>query len=572
MRPSTVSPSPSQPGDRLDSWKQIAAYLGRSERTVRRWEENEGLPVHRLQHEKRGSVYAYPKELDGWWESKKSSIEPVSPKPSSPQKQTRRPKLPWIGAVIVIAALVIIVAGRGRFLAPHAVRSIAVMPFDNLSNNAGEEWFSDGMTETLISELSKIRVLKVISRTSVMQYKKTHKPLGQIASELGVDAVIEGSALRVGDRVRITAQLIDASSDRHLWGRDYDRETKDALSLHREVAHAIAQEVGATVAPAGEKRPVSPDAMEAYLKGLYQYNRGEVKQAIDLAREAIRIDSQLAPAHELLGTALDRMAGMHMAPQGQIDHEARAALQRALEIEPDRGGATSVLGALFMAVYECERAESLMRRGFELDPGTGLTYGYLLAARGRYEEAIQAGRRAVQVDPASPLNLTDMGHLYYHARRYPEAIVWFRKALELSPNFFYPHYFIPVTYLLAGQPDPAFEAWMAWLASNRAGNTPGLADYYRQEYRRGGWPAVWRAHLERFPGISDTSGGAVRWRLRAYLFLGEKRQALDELDNLEKLEDGWLYQLEDPLYDLVRQEPRFQALLRRLRYPEAMWR
>jgi len=250
-----ANPDASAGRDRLDSWKEIAAYLARSERTVRRWEEKEGLPVHRLQHEQRGSVYAYRAELDAWRECRKQPIQPaepiqptdpIQPVEAPPQVGTRHRRI-WILAVAAALALAAFAALRSRVPAAPGplISSIAVLPFNNLSGNAHEEWFAEGMTETLITALAKVRSLKVISRTSVMRYKgNAKKSLKQVAADLGVHAVVEGSVLRVGDRVRITAQLIETSTDTHLWSNDYDREIKEVLALHRDVAQAIAYEVG----------------------------------------------------------------------------------------------------------------------------------------------------------------------------------------------------------------------------------------------------------------------------------------------------------------------------------------
>jgi TolB-like protein len=179
----------------------------------------------------------------------------ASPSQSWPWVRTRRHFWTSLSAAVVLIALAALaLTGRGRTFGRHSLSSIAVLPFENLSNDSAQESFSDGMTETLITELAGIRALKVISRASVMQYKKTHKPLKQIGRELGVDAVVEGSALRAGGRIRITAQLIEVSSDHHLWASDYDRDFQDVLSLHKEVAQAIAQQVGATLTPGEQKR------------------------------------------------------------------------------------------------------------------------------------------------------------------------------------------------------------------------------------------------------------------------------------------------------------------------------
>jgi TolB-like protein len=554
---------------RLDSWKEIAAYLGRSERTVRRWEEREGLPVHRLQHEQRGSVYAYCAELDAWLESRKQAIEKLeSPNSVALPAASQRDRQIWILAVA--AGLLLVTVAILRPWNPPArgpvIASIAVLPFDNLSRNAEEEWFSEGMTETLITELAKVRGLKVISRTSVMQYKNVKKPLKQVGAELGVDAVVEGSVLRVGDRVRITAQLIRTSTDTHLWGSDFDREMKDVLTLHRDVAQAIAHQVGATAkAEPGARTPgeVNPQAMAAYLKGLYQFNRGALKQAVDLAQEGIRIDPQMAHAHELLGMTWIWAADRGVKSHAELVPPARIALRRALDLEPDRAVALSWMGSSYMTFeHDWVKAEANMRRAYELDPSTGTGYGFLLATQGRYAEAIRAADRALEHDPANPLYIADAGRIYHMARRYPEAVQFFRKASDLSPSDSYPRTFLAYSLWASRQPDVA--AWL-WF---RDGKGPlGLEKDFWEDRRRQGWSAVWQAFLEKAP--RDRNQRQLLLPLMALRWYSE---ALDALEALENQGSAVLVVLEDPVFDPLRQEPRFKALLQRVGYPASVWR
>ena len=559
---------------RLDSWKEIARYLNRSVRTVRRWEEKEGLPVHRLAHEKRGSIYAYQAELDEWWASRRDLMENESSETSDASPPVRwnrvRRLWPWIAGMAVLGAGILAFAlVRTRLPSRPLIHSIAVLPFDNLSHNPEEEWFSDGMTETLITELSKVRSLRVISRTSVMRYKNAHTPLKQIRDELGVDAIVEGSALRVGDRVRITAQLIDASSDLHLWGSDFDRQIKDVLAVHREVARAIAQDVGVTLTPSEgvrlqTHRPVVPQAMEAYLRGLYIGNRRELPRAIELAREAVRLDPQFAQAHELLGEMLVIQADSHQVTYAEVLPEARAELRRALEIDPDWALPNSVLGySLFAAEHNWGEAEPSLRRSFELDPSTGCIYGFFLSAKGEFDKAIESCRQGLSRDLANPATHADMGMLFHFARRYGESIASYKKALELSPDNRYPRYYLPFTYLLNGQPDQGFESWLT-LITRPDGPMAGRKERFQGDYRTGGWNAVWHDYLEMKP--QDP-----RMRLRAHLALHKKEEAFAELEVLERLNDSWISRLQDPIYDSIRQEPRFEGLLKRTGYPQATW-
>ena len=561
----------SEPDLRLDSWKEIAAYLGRTERTVRRWEQSEALPVHRLVHEKRGSIYAYRSELDAWLASR-APLAAREPDPAAAAPPDKRLTL-WIAVALVAIAAALATAWAATWLTRSpAYSSIAVLPFENFSHDPAEEWFSDGMTEILITQLAKIRSLKVISRTSVMQYKGTRKSVKEIARELGVDAVVESSALRVGDRVRITSQLIAARNDAHLWADSYEAEMRDALSLQRDIADAVAREVGVRMSADGRAplraapHSTNPDAMAAYLRGLYQYNQSALRPAVESAREAIRLDPNLAAAHILLGQALELWADYHGKTYAEIIPEARAALQRGLDLEPDNGAALSALGDIsFAGEHDWVRGEDYLRRGYELDAGSGSVYAFLLAAQGKFDDAIRVVNRAVLADPANHVTLTDAARIHEFARRYDQALPLYRKALDVFPSAAYARGHAPAAFLIAGRKDEAFELFV-W-----GGDSRGLlqiGDEFRKTYQTGGWPAVWQLYLDRVPATAFWPND----KRFAMLFLHRDQEALGMLEDLEKHGDSWLIQLEDPVYDHLRGQPRFKALLKRIGYPESMWR
>ena len=266
---------PESSAGRLDSWKEIAAYLQRDERTVRRW-EREGLPVHRHMHKKQASIYAHKAEIDVWWNNGRQRLEPPEP------TRAGKPFKPWLLAGLVAAGILAFVAFnatglRQRFLRKsdaNTIRSLAVLPLENLSRDPDEAYFADGMTEALTTELAQISSLKVISHTSVVQYKGTKKSLPQVAQELSVDAVVEGAVQRSGDKVEITVQLIQAPSDRHLWAKSYERGLRDVLELQREVTHSITDEIQAKLTPPEKihlesARSVNSEEYEDYLKGHY---------------------------------------------------------------------------------------------------------------------------------------------------------------------------------------------------------------------------------------------------------------------------------------------------------------
>src|SRR5258708_7823411 len=283
-------------GRRLESWKEIAAYLGRDVTTVRRWEKREGLPVHRLHHSKLGSVYAYTKELDAWRDER----APTGARGALDARQGAEAVRSGVHArtAVVLAALVLALAAGLIWIvrertpiqpasASGAIRSLAVLPLQNFSGNPEQDYFADGMTEALIARLSAIHALRVISRTSAMQFKGTRKSVPAIGKELNVDAVIEGSVLRSGDKIRVTVQLIRADTDEHLWSGTYDRELQDVLALQSDVTQGIAAHIESAVTGARRGLPVAPrtvapDVYEAYLKGqfaLHKNNRAGLEEA-----------------------------------------------------------------------------------------------------------------------------------------------------------------------------------------------------------------------------------------------------------------------------------------------------
>lgn len=327
------------------------------------------------------------------------------------------------------------------------VESIAVLPLANLSGDPAQEYFADGMTEALIADLAKISSLKVISRTSVMRYRGTTKPLPEVARELGVDAIIEGSVQRSKDRVRITAQLIDASSDRHLWADTYDRSVQDVLSLQAEVARAIAGQVRARVTAAeavrlGNSPTVNPDAHEAYLLGRYHLARltsDSIPRAIEYFQKAIRLDPTFALGHAALSNAYrqaDIWAGIGV---GKHASEVRSFALKAIELDPDLAEAHFALGGVkFQYDWDWPGTEASYRKALELNPNLANAYAmfsYYLVAMGRFDEAISSARRATELDPLSPENIADLGRTLYRARRYDEAIASYRRALELDGDY-----------------------------------------------------------------------------------------------------------------------------------------
>ena len=334
------------------------------------------------------------------------------------------------------------------FLSPkrNQIRSIAVLPLANLSGDPGQDYFSDGMTEELTATLSQISALKVISRTSAMHFKGSNKPLREIAAALGVEGVIEGSVLRSGARVRITAQLINAASDTHLWAQTYDRDLKDVLALQSDVARAIAGEVQAKLTPQEQSRlgaahSVNPEAHDLVLKGrliLNQMNEKEIPKALDYFQQAIALDPTYALAHAKLAQYYYQSAFNGWLPPSEMIPKAKATLRQALDLDDTLAEAHSVLGSLMWTFdRDWAGAEREMQRAIALNPNSADVhdqYAFYLIVTGRFDAGIAEQRLAMALDPLTPARTWELGFFLCYSRRYDESIAQFRQALDADPN------------------------------------------------------------------------------------------------------------------------------------------
>ncbi len=388
---------------------------------------------------------------------------------SGPPAQASRPRRFPPRLVIPAAALVILLAAVwavGSFVLRPAVRSpftsVAVLPFDNLAGDASEEWFSDGMTETLIMELSKIRGLKVISRTSVMPFKHgPRKSLRQIATELGVEAVVEGSALRVGDRVRITAQLILAATDTHLWANDFDGDVKDILSLQRTVARSIAQQTGSALVPAAQPLPVpahSPDAeaSQLYLRGLFQSNRGSeagLRKGIELFEKAVARSPDYPEAYAAMASALTQLSSFY-APPNDVMPKAKAAALKALALNNELAQAHTQLGLIKLYYdWDWPGAEKELKVALDLDPNSGeahLLYEDYLLVMGKAEQAVAEGRKSIELDPLSPRVLVEAQFAFLVLDHFKDVVKLGERIAEIEPGLGTSHAFTSLAYSAQG--------------------------------------------------------------------------------------------------------------------------
>src|SRR5258705_3631783 len=326
------------------------------------------------------------------------------------------------------------------------IRSLAVLPLQNVSRDPAQEYFADGMTEALITELARVKALRVISRTSAMKYKGVQKALPEIARELSVDAILEGSALLIGKRVRVTVRLVSARADETLWADRYDGEIEDVLDLQSPVAESVAQEIAGQVTPReakqlAKRRPVNPDAHVEYLKGRHTASAAS-PQAIELSlrhfERALELDPKYAPAWAGVAHCHIARASRGMAPPAEANAQARAAAMKALELDDSLAQAYSLLGAIAANEMDLRVAIRYVERAIQMDPGATSAYinlGRLFYCSERHREAQEAMLKALSLDPLSMLIHTCVGDAYYYAREYERSLVYYRKAVELDPRF-----------------------------------------------------------------------------------------------------------------------------------------
>jgi TolB-like protein/Tfp pilus assembly protein PilF len=575
-------------GKRLESWKEIASHLGRDVRTVQRWEQGEGLPVHRLHHKKQGSVYAFASEIDAWLSGRRSATQ----LDDTTQRETRfaawRRFLP---AAALLASAVALIAGPARFWfqpspepgaeAGLRIRSLAVLPLEDFSGNPDQGYFADGMTEAIIGRLSAIRDLRVVSRTSVMQYKSMPKPVPAIAKELSVDAIVEGSVQRAGQRVQITVQLIRGASDEHLWSKSYERELVDALALQGEVAQAIAQQI--EVALTGKERnrltasrPIAPEVYESYLQGRYQLHKGShkgskaaVEESVRHFERAIRVDPTFAPAYVALATAYSVFGGTAIAVSSVVEAspKAVAAARKALELDPHEMEAHLVLARLRQRDWQWDEAEAGYRQVLELDPNNASAYSSLASVlmwRGRTEEAVALGRRARLLDPLSLRNSAALGWILYHARRYEESIRELEAVLAIEPDRFGAAWFLGFALLDAGRPEEAIQVLER--SGAHFGRVPAVLGVLCRAYARAGRREEAIRVLDELERHRRTGYVPPAAFVHAYVGVGDHEQAFIWLERAYQEHSNLIQFLTThPMLDPLRNDPRFSDLVRRAR-------
>jgi TolB-like protein/DNA-binding SARP family transcriptional activator len=482
-----------------------------------------------------------------------------------------------LALVLVVAAGLLATSDSGRGTGRPAVRSLAVLPLENLSGDSAQEYFADGFTGALITELARIEGVRVTSRTSVMAYKRAHKPLAEIGRALDVDAVVEGTVLREGDRVRITAQLVRTKTDEHLWAQSYERQLSSVLALQAEVAADIAREIRARAASgagraAKSERTVNPEAYTHYLKGRYLSGPGGSEQSLEHFRLAIALDPDFAAAWSGLADTYVHLDEWNGQPEREraANRKGMEAARRALALDPDLAEAHTSVAHLLMHEEHWLEAEREYRRALELNPNSAnahILYAFLLSAWKRHDEAIRHTVRAVEVDPLAPQVLSFAGYAFYFAGRYDEAIAQWKHLLALRPGVCGGCSQIAGAHLYAGRLTQSL-AWARRAAEldSAPEHRIALAGFLGAAGQREEGRATLRHALS---AASDPAAVDPTWIAQAWARLGEPDSAFHWLERAHQGNHGWLMFLGvEPAYAPLRADPRFAAWLRRMRLAE----
>ena len=475
-------------------------------------------------------------------------------------------------ALPVVGALVFVWWLSRRGPTTPLFESLAVLPFQNLSGDPGQDYVSDGLTESLIVETAKIGGIRVISRTSIMQYKDERKPLPQIARELNVGAVLEGSVARFGDRARVTVQLFDAAQDKQLWVETYERDLTEIPQLWGEVANAVARGIQARVSPEQRARlagrPVKREAFEAYLRGRYYWNKrtaDNIHKAVEWFRKAIDEDPAYARAYGGLADCYNQLGTVLIGgqPPTEIRPLAIATARRALEIDPELAEAHAALAYARLYDWEWAAAEDGFQHALRLNPSYAsahLWYAHSLSMRKRHEEALREVRRAQQLDPLSPIIQTQVGWILQHAGRYDEAIQELRKVLAKDPDYLWALWRIGSSYTSKSMFREGIDALEK--AARLSGRSPSILGTLAETYGLAGRKELARSLLSEIEARSRRQYVPAIAFAHAYIGLDDSERVLEWLEKAyQQREQGiaWLAVWE--AHGAYRSDPRFHEMI-----------
>jgi TolB-like protein/DNA-binding winged helix-turn-helix (wHTH) protein len=511
-------------------------------------------------------------------------VLPVSLHLRPPEIEQRTRRVTFAGLRYWLAALTIILCAaayyfweRNNSRNAEAIHSIAVLPLQNLTGDPGQEYFVDGMTDALITELGKISSLRVISRTSVMAFKDTKKTLPEIARQLGVDAILEGAVTRSGDRVRISARVIHLSQERTLWAENYERDLREISNLQSEIVLVVADEIKVKLlsdeqARLAKVRPVNPRAYEAYLMGRYlqaRRNPEDMRKSLTYFQHALEIDPGYAPAYIGIVDCYSIGGGRHMLVSiKEADSRMKEAAHKALELDSTTAAAHYALAMVKWHEWDFPGAEKEFRRALELNPGgvqVRQHYAHYLLTVRRPADARREIQHALTLDPLSAMLTVDLGHTYAYSRQYPEAIQQGQKALAMEKDFLYARMMLCWAYWEAGQEQEALRA--GWPIPFR----PEINRHAMEIYERAGARETLRWMAE--DAVQRHSSGDFYARSSyialSYAEFDDKENAFAWLEKAYQERDPWLpMDLAHPAWDRLSSDPRFQDTLHRVGLPE----
>jgi len=456
------------------------------------------------------------------------------------------------------------------------IKSLAVLPLENLSGDPSQEYFADGMTDALIGDLAKIRGLQVISRTSAMHYKGANKPLKEIASELKVDAILEGTVQRSGDRVQVRAQLIQAATDRHLWAETYERDLRDVLALQSEIAGAVVREIQIKIMPAerarlAPNRPVNRKALDDYLQGRFLFwNRRtdeNLYKAISFFQSSVKEDPGYAPAYVGLADCYNFLGTVQIGSLPPMDarRQAEEAARKALEIDNEMAEAHVALGFVKQYNWDWAAAEQELKLAIELNPNYAFAhdrYGSFLSSLGRAEEAIAEANRAQELDPLSLAISAQRGYILENARRYDEAIEQLRRVIEMDQYNFYAYWLLGHTYAVSGRFAESIQSCEKAAALSR---TPGALGILGMCYGFAGRTGEANKILDELLELNRHRYVPTAAMANVYVGLGNKDQAFFWLEKAYQERSNYMAYLKVlPFLDSLRGDPRFDDLLQRI--------
>jgi TolB-like protein len=604
---------------KLVSWKEIATYLGREVRTVQRWEETEGLPVHRHEHLKKSTVYAYPGELDTWFKKRQPVDDPeadaafvpeadvadpdseagnggaaaitvdqsdVTPHPS-PRIEPERPPPPKRQglAIMLASAAILCLVGYGAYrlwlkthiLTPDEIR-LVVLPFANLSGDSKQDYLSAGLTDVITTQLGRLdpKHLRVIAPSSAKVM--SGKPIAEIRQTLNVQYILEGSVQPVANQVRIDVRLIQASDEAQAGSVSFTKELSDFLKVESEVSEAIARKMVATLPVTSPAAPnpgaVSAEAAkkssDAFLKAeIIWTNRGDLKSSIALFEEAIAKDPYNAQAYAGLANATSIIGQVPNdgLPPVEAKSKARAAAERALELAPRLAEAHAILGNVAMSYdWDLPTAERELRTAIDLNPNyfpAHEWYAHLLMVQGRYEEALTENRHVFELEPATPLYHTVRAEILYHARRFDEAIQESQSVLKTYPDFVLADYWLGCAYREKRMYPEAIATFGR--ASKLTGDMPFMVMAYGHAQAMAGNAVEARKALRTLAHMKQTRRVPDIYPAAIHIALGEKDEAFRFLDlAYQDKVDRLVYLKVEPMADPLRSDPRFDQLLAKI--------